>query len=114
MQKGLRLRSLDVLRGFTIAAMVLVNNPGDSSFVHPPLRHADWNGWTLADLVFPCFLFVMGTAMALSFARRGQRRGLTGFRQILRRGLILLGVCNTPLRVRPALPGATPAKSVPS
>src|SRR5436309_11072493 len=42
-QKELRLRSLDVLRGFTIAAMVLVNNPGDSSFVHPPLRHADWN-----------------------------------------------------------------------
>jgi predicted acyltransferase len=71
--------------------MVLVNNPGDSSFVHPPLRHADWNGWTLADLVFPCFLFVMGTAMALSFARRGQRRDLTDFHQVLRRGLILFG-----------------------
>ena len=45
-RKSTRLLSLDVLRGMTIAGMILVNNPGDGSHVYAPLRHADWNGWT--------------------------------------------------------------------
>ncbi len=68
-----RLESLDVFRGVTIAAMILVNNPGDWSVVFPPLQHAYWTGLNGADLVFPWFLFIMGAAMPLAFARRHAR-----------------------------------------
>ena len=53
--KPQRLLSLDVFRGATIAAMMLVNNPGDWSAVYKPLEHAEWQGWTFTDLVFPFF-----------------------------------------------------------
>jgi predicted acyltransferase len=60
--------------------MILVNNPGSWAYIHPPLRHAVWHGLTPTDLVFPFFLFIVGTAMSLSFARRqaegANRRGL--------------------------------------
>jgi predicted acyltransferase len=65
--------SLDVFRGATIAAMILVNNPGDWSAVFRPLQHAPWTGLTAADLVFPWFLFIMGVAMPFAFARRHER-----------------------------------------
>ncbi len=68
-----RLESLDVFRGATIAAMMLVNNPGSGKAVYPPLRHAEWHGWTFTDLVFPFFLWIVGVAMTLSFARRTGR-----------------------------------------
>src|SRR5215470_1894231 len=61
-----RLLSLDAFRGLTIAGMILVNNAGDWSHVFPPLQHAEWNGWTLADLVFPFFLFIVGVSITLS------------------------------------------------
>lgn len=61
--------ALDVLRGMTIAGMILVNNPGTWSKIFPPLRHAEWFGCTPTDLVFPFFLFIVGTAMAFSFSR---------------------------------------------
>ena len=61
--------ALDVLRGMTIAGMILVNNPGNWGQIYPPLRHAAWIGCTPTDLVFPFFLFVVGTAMAFSFSR---------------------------------------------
>jgi len=64
-----RLVSLDAFRGFTIAAMVLVNNPGDWSQLYGPLEHATWNGWTFTDCIFPFFLFIGGVAMALSLGR---------------------------------------------
>lgn len=67
-----RLLSLDVFRGGTIASMVLVNNPG-SDPVYPALDHAAWNGWTFTDTVFPFFLWIVGVAMTLSFARRVER-----------------------------------------
>ena len=70
-----RLTSLDAFRGATVAAMLLVNNPGSWSHVYPPLRHAPWHGWTFTDLIFPCFLWIVGLSMALSFARR---TGVTG------------------------------------
>ncbi len=50
--------------------MLLVNNPGSWSFVYPPLEHAEWNGWTPTDLIFPFFLFIVGVALVYSFARR--------------------------------------------
>ena len=68
-----RLLSLDVFRGITIAAMILVNDPGTWSSVYPPLLHAEWNGWTPTDLVFPFFLFIMGVAMEFSFASRREQ-----------------------------------------
>jgi len=68
-----RLVSLDVFRGATIAAMILVNNPGDGYTSYMPLRHSEWNGWTFTDIVFPFFLFIVGVALAFSFRSRMQR-----------------------------------------
>src|SRR5947209_15837356 len=64
-----RLISLDVFRGMTIAGMVLVNNPGGSP-VYWPLDHAEWNGLTPTDWIFPFFLFIVGVAIAISLGRR--------------------------------------------
>lgn len=64
-----RLYSLDALRGLTVAAMVLVNNPGSWSHIYAPLRHAAWHGWTFTDTIFPAFLFIAGVSMAISTAR---------------------------------------------
>src|SRR6266702_7998318 len=71
-----RLLSLDVFRGLTIAGMLLVNDPGTWSSIYPPLEHAEWNGWTPTDLIFPFFLFIAGVSMTLSFASR-TARGIT-------------------------------------
>src|SRR5215472_3677658 len=68
-----RLMSLDLFRGATIGLMILVNDPGDRSACYWPLEHANWNGWTPTDLVFPFFLFIVGVAMAFSFTSRLQR-----------------------------------------
>ncbi len=64
-----RMVSLDLFRGITIAAMILVNNPGNVS-AYRPLDHAQWNGWTPTDLIFPFFLFIVGVSLVLSFASR--------------------------------------------
>ncbi|MDX1391927.1 MAG: DUF5009 domain-containing protein [Rheinheimera sp.] len=61
-----RLLALDALRGLTITAMILVNNPGSWSYVYAPLRHASWHGWTLTDLIFPFFLVIVGISAQLS------------------------------------------------
>lgn len=65
----MRLKSLDVFRGITIAAMILVNNPGSWNHVYPILLHAEWHGCTPTDLIFPFFLFIAGTAMAFSLSK---------------------------------------------
>lgn len=65
-----RLISLDAFRGFTIASMVLVNNPGDWGHLYRQLGHAEWNGWTFTDWIFPFFLFICGVSMTLSLGRR--------------------------------------------
>jgi predicted acyltransferase len=70
-----RLLSLDVFRGVTILAMILVNNPGTWGAMYWPLKHADWHGWTPTDLIFPFFLFIVGTALAYSM--RKYRAGVT-------------------------------------
>lgn len=64
-----RLTSLDVFRGITIALMILVNNPGGASY-YSFLQHANWNGWTPADLVFPFFIFIVGAAVPFAFANK--------------------------------------------
>jgi predicted acyltransferase len=87
-QPSTRLVSLDVFRGLTMAAMVIVNNPGDWGHVYAPLLHAEWNGCTPTDLIFPFFLFIVGVSLTLS-------RGTMGSPwKILRRAatIFLLGV----------------------
>ncbi len=64
-----RYTALDVLRGMTIAGMILVNNPGSWGKIFPPLKHAAWHGCTPTDLVFPFFLFIVGAALAFAFAK---------------------------------------------
>lgn len=86
-----RLKSLDVFRGLTIAGMLLVNNPGTWSAIYPPLEHAEWNGWTPTDLIFPFFLFIVGITTHISLTGR-RARGATESditRQILRRGALI-------------------------
>lgn len=86
--------SLDVFRGPTIASMILVNNPGSWENVYPPLLHAKWHGWTFTDLIFPFFLWIVGVAMTLSFAKRveaGADRGRL-FLHSLRRSAILFAI----------------------
>ena len=64
-----RLISLDAMRGFTIAAMLLVNYPGSWKHIYLPLTHAKWNGLTPTDLIFPAFLFIVGVSIALSYTK---------------------------------------------
>lgn len=65
-----RYASVDALRGLTVAAMLLVNNPGDWGHVYWPLLHAEWNGCTPTDLIFPFFLFIVGVSIALGISPR--------------------------------------------
>ena len=58
-----RLVSLDVLRGITVCGMILVNNAGACGYAYAPLKHAKWDGFTPADLVFPAFMFIMGVSI---------------------------------------------------
>jgi predicted acyltransferase len=86
-----RLLSLDVFRGLTIAAMILVNNPGNWDYVLAQLRHAAWHGWTFTDLIFPFFLFIVGVAIVFAFSKRISntisKKDL--YKKIIRRTLII-------------------------
>ncbi|HUQ47820.1 MAG TPA: DUF5009 domain-containing protein [Gemmatimonadaceae bacterium] len=86
-----RLVSLDVFRGMTVAGMLLVNNPGTWAAIYPPLEHAEWNGWTPTDLIFPFFLFIVGITTHLSLQARRARgdSDATLVKNILRRGAII-------------------------
>jgi predicted acyltransferase len=89
-----RLISLDMFRGITMAAMILVNNQGNWSSVYPVFRHAAWNGWLGADLVFPFFLFAVGASIHASFATRlqaGVARSTLMFK-VARRSAILIAL----------------------
>lgn len=92
-----RLLSLDILRGITIAGMILVNNPGSWGRIYAPLSHADWNGLTPTDLVFPFFMFIMGISAYFSLRRYDFKLDTKLFTKIIRRTLILfclVGQCN--------------------
>src|SRR5206468_7836981 len=93
-QRALRLTAVDVFRGLTIIGMLLVNDPGDASAVYTELRHGAWNGWTLADLVFPFFLFVVGITTHLSLSARAARGDDVSplRRQITRRAALLFAI----------------------
>jgi predicted acyltransferase len=86
-----RLKSLDVFRGAAIASMILVNSPGAREDSYTQLLHAPWNGWTFADTIFPCFLFMVGVSLTLSTASRLEhgrnRASLIG--HALRRSVLL-------------------------
>ena len=102
-----RLESLDVFRGLTIAAMILVSTPGTWNAVYPQLEHAAWDGWTLADLVFPFLLFAMGAAVPFALARR---RGTQSVRRhVIRRAAILfaLGLILNAIETAPPVSLAT-------
>jgi predicted acyltransferase len=88
---GTRLISLDLLRGVTIAFMILVNNNGDEKHAFWALKHAQWNGFTPTDLVFPTFLFLVGISLVFSIESRlarGSSRASIAF-HALRRAVIL-------------------------
>ncbi|MCD8031154.1 MAG: DUF5009 domain-containing protein [Bacteroides sp.] len=67
--KTSRLLSLDVLRGITIAGMILVNNPGSWGSMYAPLQHAVWHGLTPTDLIFPFFMYIMGISTYISLCK---------------------------------------------
>ena len=87
-----RLIAIDVFRGMTVAGMLLVNDPGTWSAIYPPLEHAEWNGWTPTDLIFPFFLFIVGVTTHLSLSsRRAQGADESEIlRQIVRRGALIV------------------------
>jgi len=89
-----RFASVDALRGLTVAAMLLVNNPGDWGHVYAPLLHASWHGCTPTDLIFPFFLFVVGVSIALGIVPRYERDGdpRTLHRAIVSRALRIVGL----------------------
>jgi predicted acyltransferase len=94
--KNTRLVSLDVLRGLAVAGMILVTDPGTYNAVYRPLLHAQWNGPTPTDMIFPAFLFAVGVAITLSFASRKERGNdrLSLARHVVLRSLVIffLGV----------------------
>ena len=85
-----RLYSLDVFRGITVAAMILVNNPGSWDSVYPPLLHAHWNGCTPTDLIFPFFLFIVGVSIHFAYQPKlSEGLSTKNVSKILRRTLII-------------------------
>ncbi len=90
-----RYLALDAFRGITIALMILVNTPGTWDHVYAPLLHADWNGCTPTDLVFPFFLFIIGSAMFFSFRKTNFVATPEQFVRIIKRGFIMffIGFC---------------------
>ncbi len=84
-----RLLSVDVFRGITIASMILVNNPGSWSSIYTPLGHAQWNGLTPTDLVFPFFVFIMGVSMFLSYKKFNFKLSTQTFTKLLNRSILL-------------------------
>lgn len=87
-----RLISLDVFRGMTVAGMILVNSPGNGEFVYPQLAHAEWNGCTFADFIFPFFLFIVGVAVTFSLLKRKERGDSSAklMLQVFRRSFIIM------------------------
>ena len=92
-QSPVRLLSLDVFRGLTVAAMILVNNPGSWTNIYAPLKHAEWHGCTPTDLIFPFFLFIVGVSISYAL---GSKKGYMSHSKLimtaLKRALILFGL----------------------
>jgi predicted acyltransferase len=89
-----RLMCVDTFRGLMVAGMILVDNPGSDEQAYSAIKHAQWNGWTPADFIFPSFLFLVGVSMAHSFPARlarGQSRAKI-LRHAFARSLILIAI----------------------
>lgn len=84
-----RFLALDAFRGFTIAAMILVNTPGSWSAIYWPFKHANWHGFTPTDTIFPFFLFIVGSAMYFSLAKQQKQSRLALCLNAVRRGCII-------------------------
>ena len=89
-----RLLSVDVYRGLAVAGMILVDNPGDDNHAYRLISHAEWNGWTPADFIFPSFLFLVGVSLVIAFSRRLERgeSKQSIFLHVCRRTLILIAI----------------------
>ncbi|GAB3533661.1 acyltransferase family protein [Pontibacter brevis] len=89
-----RYLSLDVLRGMTIALMIVVNTPGSWQSIYAPFRHAAWHGFTVTDLVFPTFLFVVGNAMSFSMRKFEKQEDSVFLKKVFKRTalIFLLGL----------------------
>lgn len=87
--KPKRLLALDILRGITIAGMILVNNPGSWGHIYAPLEHASWNGLTPTDLVFPFFMFIMGVSTYFSLRKYEFKFSASALLKILRRTAVI-------------------------
>lgn len=85
-----RLLALDIMRGMTVASMILVDNPGTWEHVFAPLNHAQWNGLTPTDLVFPFFIFMMGVSMYFSLSKFDFHPSKSAFYKIIRRSAVIL------------------------
>jgi len=92
MTAGNRIISIDFLRGFTIVLMILVNNPGSWDHLFYPLSHSHWNGCTPTDLIFPFFIFIVGSSIAFAMSSKKEDSGI--IKKIVKRGSIifLLGI----------------------
>ena len=86
-----RLLALDVIRGITIAGMIMVNNPGSWQYIYSPLQHSQWNGLTPTDLVYPFFMFIMGVAIHFSMQKFNRIDKRVTFK-IIRRTVALFAV----------------------
>lgn len=84
-----RLLALDILRGITIAGMILVNNPGSWGHIYAPLEHASWNGLTPTDLVFPFFMFIMGVSTYFSLRKYDFKLTACAGWKILKRTVVI-------------------------
>ncbi|MDL2282729.1 heparan-alpha-glucosaminide N-acetyltransferase domain-containing protein, partial [Parabacteroides sp. OttesenSCG-928-G06] len=84
-----RLLSLDVMRGITIAGMIMVNNAGSWRYVYAPLRHVSWDGLTPTDLVFPFFMFIMGVSMFISLKKYDFKLTKESLIKVLKRTLVI-------------------------
>lgn len=84
-----RILALDILRGVTIAGMIMVNNPGSWGHIYAPLRHAEWNGLTPTDLVFPFFMFIMGISTYISLKKYNFEFSHAAGMKILKRTIVI-------------------------
>lgn len=85
-----RIESVDIFRGLTIVLMILVNTPGTWEHAYAPLLHAEWHGYTPTDLVFPFFLFIVGTSIAFSYHNKATTSNT--YKKISVRSLKLIGL----------------------
>ncbi len=80
---------LDVLRGLTVALMIIVNNPGSWGSIYAPFRHAEWHGFTLTDLVFPTFLFVVGNALSFTWRKSIEAGSVIFLKKVIKRAVLI-------------------------